>query len=454
MHVPTDWTSGIYVAVLTNARRYQNYVVFVVRDDRRHADFLYQQSVATYQAYNNFPDDHVSGKSLYSFNSSGPRTIAGETRAVKVSFDRPYTSGAGAGLLFQWDLPLLRWLEREGYDVTYSTDVDTHEHPSRLLDHKAFFSTGHDEYWSREMYDAAVAARDAGVSLAFFGADAVSWQVRFEPSERGDPDRVLVCYRDARLDPAVDLARKTVHWADPPLRRPPQALVGVQFGAQVHENGALVAPDPLAWPFAGSGFTPGSRAAGLVGYEVDRYYPELGPPDATSFALLTTSPVLTADGRPTHANSSLYQARSGAWVFASGTMSWAWGLDAPGYTDRRVQRVTSSLLDLFLGRVPVGNVGLPPPTTPAAPQSAPGGWAPAPAPGPTPDALQNPPLDGSDMTPGASIVPPDGACGVPQAPELDETGIVPVPVAGCGPAGPTGTVDNPDGAPDTDTAAA
>src|SRR2546422_8463510 len=32
--------------------------------------------------------------------------------------------------------------------------------------------------------------------LAFFGADAAAWQVRFEPSTSGVPNRVLVCYRD------------------------------------------------------------------------------------------------------------------------------------------------------------------------------------------------------------------------------------------------------------------
>src|SRR5438876_10303746 len=36
----SSWTSGIYLALLTNAQAYQNYIVFVVRDDSRVAALL------------------------------------------------------------------------------------------------------------------------------------------------------------------------------------------------------------------------------------------------------------------------------------------------------------------------------------------------------------------------------------------------------------------------------
>ena len=97
LSVPTTWTSGIYLALLTNAQNYQNYIIFTVRDDNRIAPLLYQQSVTTYQAYNNYPDNGTTGKSLYDYNSYGDNTVAGAKRAVKVSFDRPYTNWDGAG---------------------------------------------------------------------------------------------------------------------------------------------------------------------------------------------------------------------------------------------------------------------------------------------------------------------------------------------------------------------
>ena len=43
---------------------------------------------------------------------------------------------------------MVRWLERNGYDVTYSTDIDTHSRADFWEGHRAWLSVGHDEYWS------------------------------------------------------------------------------------------------------------------------------------------------------------------------------------------------------------------------------------------------------------------------------------------------------------------
>src|SRR5437867_1000954 len=99
----TAWTSGIYLAKLTNQQGFQNYVVFALRDDTRVAALLYQQPVDTYQAYNNYPNDGSTGKSLYGFNSFGATTVTGGPQAAKVSFDRPY-SGDGDGDFLNWEI--------------------------------------------------------------------------------------------------------------------------------------------------------------------------------------------------------------------------------------------------------------------------------------------------------------------------------------------------------------
>src|SRR5213078_578195 len=117
--------------------------------------------------------------------------------------------------------------ESRGYNVGYFTDVDTQENPDSLLRYRAFVSEGHDEYWSKGMFDAAERARDAGVNLAFFGGNDIYWQVRYAPSSRGTLDRILVCYKDASLDP-VQGPTTTVEWRDPPVNRPEQTLLGVQ----------------------------------------------------------------------------------------------------------------------------------------------------------------------------------------------------------------------------------
>src|SRR6516162_8714449 len=71
----TDWASGAYLAkLIAGTSGKQAYVVFVVRDDDRRSDLLFQTSTNTYQAYNKW-----GGRSLYTVPP-----------AVKVSFNRPY----------------------------------------------------------------------------------------------------------------------------------------------------------------------------------------------------------------------------------------------------------------------------------------------------------------------------------------------------------------------------
>jgi hypothetical protein len=353
--VGADWTSGVYLTMLTNAAGYKNYVPFAVRDGRP-AQFLYQSAVATDQAYNNYPNDGATGKSLYEYNSFGPNTVTGTTRAAKVSFNRPYSNYGDGGFL-NWELQLVRWLEKQGYDVTYTTDVDTHANGAELLHHKAFISGGHDEYWSKEMYDAAQNARDAGVSLAFFGANDVYWQARFEASAAGVANRVLVCYRYANLDP-VQGPTTTLQWRDPYLNRPEQSLMGVMFTSDgpYGSNSPYVVTNSSHWAYNGSGFKDGDSVAGIVGYEMDRLISTYPAPNAISQTLLSTSPYTSTAGVADYANSSLYQAPSRAWVFASGTMSWSWALDNTGTAaqiDTRIQQTTANVLNAFLNGAPV-----------------------------------------------------------------------------------------------------
>ena len=350
--VPDTWTSGIFVAVLTNPAGFQNYIVFVVRDDSRTADLLYQLGVNTLQAYNNWPNDNNTGKSLYNYNSFGATTITGTTRAAKVSFDRPYRDDGSGGLFYWqlWDLHLIHWLEKNGYDVAYSTDLDTHLNGSRLLSFKGFMSAGHNEYWSKPMYDNVQAARDNGVNLAFFGANAIYWQVRYEPSAAGVPNRILVCYKDPSIDP-VQGSTTTVQWRDPVLNRPEQALMGVQFS---DENGSqnfpYVVTNSSSWVYGNTDFTDGSSVPGIVGYEWDRFDSNYPPPPAVagSWTLLGNSATVTDAGSADSSNSSIYQAQSGAWVFATGTMSWSSGLSASGLADPRIQQATTNVLNRFI----------------------------------------------------------------------------------------------------------
>src|SRR5258708_15755258 len=119
------------------------------------------------------------------------------------------------------------------------------------------------------MYDNVTAARDGGVNIAFISANAIYWQVRYEASSTGVPNRVLVCYRDATIDPETDPSLKTINWRDPPVNRPEQTLIGVQYTDIVDQNAQgnyapYVVMNSGNWVYAGSGFKDGDSVPGAV----------------------------------------------------------------------------------------------------------------------------------------------------------------------------------------------
>lgn len=359
----TDWASGLYVAKLTaEPSGHESYITFVVRDDARASVYLVQSSVTTFQAYNNW-----GGKSLYAFNSTGGQ-------ATKVSFDRPYAgspieaaaSGTGAGDLFTsnsipagypasaagWEYNFIRWLEREGYDATYATNLDVHRDPTLLASHAAFLSVGHDEYWSAEMRRHVEQARDQGVHLGFFSSNTCYWQIRLEPGPgTGEPDRTIVAYKETAPwhDPLFLDQRPqndhlvTTKWRNPPVNRPEASLLGSMF-VEVDSpvDGDFVLEEPEEWITKGTGLTKGATLRGLLGYEVDGV--SASSPAGTHVVARSSVPGL--DGAATW-----YRAPSGALVFASGSMQWSWALDdyqAPrlrrSVLSQAVQQMTRNIL--------------------------------------------------------------------------------------------------------------
>ncbi len=334
-----DWVSGQYVArlALTDGEHAggRAFVPFVVQEplDRR-ADILVQMPVTTAQAYNNW-----GGKSLYTSNSSD------EVAAVKVTFDRPVPSWHEANLNtrwpFVWDIQLLRFLEREGYDVAYTTDMDTHREPWRLLGHPVVMTSGHDEYWSREMRDAFDAVRDSGASLACMGANTSYWQVRFE-----DGDRTMVEYRRHADDPEPDPSLKTELFRDLDPPRPERLLWGIQY----QDGLTLGGQPPLAYCLTeecmgdpwleGTGFEHPATLEGLVGYEWDALQEGAEPGDATVF--------FHYDNELSNADAVRHLTSAGGVVFAAGSLQFSWGLDDwahPGHADGRLQRFMRNGLD-------------------------------------------------------------------------------------------------------------
>ena len=289
-----------------------SYIPLILRAPvSRRAAILVQASVNTWQAFNAW-----GGKSLYAFNSTD------QVPANHVSFDRPYDPEGAVPI--QYEIGLLRFLERNGYNVSYTTDVDTDRRPAELRRHRLVVSSGHDAYWTKQQRDAFEAARDSGTNLGFIGADIGEWQIRYENNRR-----TIVEYRDAALDPETDPALETVRFDDLASPRPVCQLRGVSFGGLDPNNGPrrayVVNRAALkdAW-FRRTGFTAKSRLGDSVGFVWDTIQPSCAAPNTTIFFSYRGR---NTTGTPTTAQAVRYVAPSGARIFSSGSLRFVWGLD-------------------------------------------------------------------------------------------------------------------------------
>jgi hypothetical protein len=342
--ITASWVEGSYLLKLVSSAGGQSYVPLIIRNDASHSALVLQQQVTTWQAYNGW-----GGYDLY---TGADGTFASRSRVV--SFDRPY-SGRGAGALLN-ALPFIVLVEKEGLDVTYWTDVDLHERPGLLMNHRALISLDHDEYWSTSMRDGASAARDAGVNIAFLGANAVYRHIRFESSPLG-ADRHIVCYKSRKEDPlnGVDDAEVTVSWRNAPVNLPESALLGPMYDCP-DTHGDVVVADASVWVFAGTGMHDGDTIPDGVDLEVDKIFP--GAPTPTRIQILAHSPI-ACPGRSSFADMTYYTTRGHAGVFDASSQGWFTKLQcgAPVATvecDQRAVRITENVL-LAFGTGPAGD---------------------------------------------------------------------------------------------------
>jgi len=326
--VPPGWVTGVYLAKFTDTSGMQTYAPFDVRGNV-HSAYVAVTAYTTYEAYNGW-----GGYSLYPYNSLNTNGLG---RAVKVSFDRPYTDWYGSGGVLFYEADAIHWLERQGYDLSYISNTDLHSDPSQLLQHKVYLSLGHDEYWTNEMRDGVEHARDSGVSLAFLEANASFWQMRFEPDSMGVPNRTIVCYKvetryhDLERDPLYgrDNARLTSQWRDPVIGRPENALIGVMFSdyVQQHRGFPWMLSTPANSPLLkGTGLQAGvPYGCALVGYEWDRVFSNGATPKGLQ--VLGLSYTISVNYYADTSNTTYYFAPSGAMVFATGSVYWTTALD-------------------------------------------------------------------------------------------------------------------------------
>lgn len=348
LHIPRDWLSGVYLGKLTALESgLQSYVVFIVRDDRQ-ADFLFQCSDNTWQAYNRWPSQF----SLYD-NGQHEWYWGGN---VQVSFHRPYGKycqildaplSLGSGEWLLWEFPLAYWMESLGYDVTYISNLDTHIDANGLRRARGFLSVGHDEYWTMEMFDNVRAAVAAGVNVAFLSGNAVCGRIRFDDTltafERvgvfGPPGGTREFEQMSTLEHTSPYANE---------------LIGAHSTGPVTGGADWTCRLPDHWLFAGTGMRAGDSIPGLVGWE---YHGD--PAAIPGLEIVASGPTQDAPGKPNGGTytATIYPGPKGNFVFNAATIWWADGLsEPPGYVrpqvytspkgpDPRVQQITRNLLD-------------------------------------------------------------------------------------------------------------
>ena len=355
-----------------------NQIPFVVKNNASTSSVVFMTNDTTWQAYNDW-----GGNSVYNGTATGTANSPQNAgRAVAVSYNRPFATrfntAYGQDFFFSMEYPMVRFLEKNGYDVSYvsSADVDADSGGQILSQHKMFMTVGHSEYWSAGMRSAVTAARDAGTSLGFFAGNLMWWKVRWTSSQYGnEPYRTMVTYKEsldnAQTDPS-DPPTWTGEWRDPRFissgddsGQPENALTGQLWFVNCCSY-AMQVPSQYSklrfWRNTNVAQLQSGQTATLpdetLGYEwdedVDNGFRPQGEIDMSSTTenvdqlLLDYSEAIGTGPATNHL--TLYRAPSGALVFDAGTVQWSWGLDSTHDTDNPIptspamQQATVNLL--------------------------------------------------------------------------------------------------------------
>jgi len=358
--IPHHWLSGVYLGKLRSLETgVQSYVIFIVRDERP-ADFIFQCSDNTWQAYNRWPSQfslYDDGKEQWYWGGG-----------VQIGFNRPYGKycqildaplSTGSGEFLLWEFPLAFWLEAEGYDVTYVSNLDTHRDPTGLLRAKGFLSVGHDEYWSIEMFNNMQSAIERGLNVAFLSGNAVCGRILFSPDSHGEKLRTFE--RVGVFGPpggTIEFKSMSSLTHERPYAN---ELMGAHSTGPVTGGADWICALPDHWLFAGTGMKKGEGVPGLVGWEWHG-----DPARIPGLEVVATGPTFSAPGQPNGGTytATVYPGPKNNFVFNAATIWWSDGLsEPPGYQhprayigprgpDTRVQQMTRNLLARMGGARP------------------------------------------------------------------------------------------------------
>lgn len=351
--VPAGATSGLYVAVLHNAELTdKSWMPFIVRDDSAEADIIYKTSEATWGAAYNYygtQANPIGGKNVYGQGSPIGNIL---DRSYAVSYHRPIITRRGAQQTYfmACEAPLIRFLERNGYNIKYVTSEDLDRNPALLDKGKIFLSSGHDEYWSTPMRDAVENWRDtkAGRSI-FMSGNEVFWRTRYQYN--GD-ETIMWCHKDTMPGPSgtghvagapLDPVEWTGTWKDTrwPGNRPEWLLTGTDFRMNgVYDHDATILRNPYGGHkvWGGTSLNDGDiTLTRVIGFEADEMRPTQ-PADSVKVLAAYTRNI---DGAHADNNGQEYLGNGdlewgiisqryagGGLTIGFGTCQWSWTLDS------------------------------------------------------------------------------------------------------------------------------
>lgn len=297
--IPGHWRSGVYIATFheldsagretttldpTTSYEKNSKALFVVKNPNpgQSTCILYKLPLFTWHAYNS-----VDGTAGNFYNPGIPKITlhrrGGGTGGVPWdSFLPDFQDTKNPRQTFEhWDALFIKWLESNGYQVDYCTDLDIHQNENNFLSkYRLVLCAGHDEYWSAEMRDHLEKFVFEKGNIAFFSGNTCFWQVRVE-----DNGASLVCYKNTS-DPVFnsDPKHTTMRWSDPVVNRPENRLTGTSY---INGGGWWDAGKPSIgytvqhsghWVYAGTNLADGQQFGNqdsLVGYEADGALVEL-----------------------------------------------------------------------------------------------------------------------------------------------------------------------------------
>jgi hypothetical protein len=199
--LPSNLKSGVY-KIATGPNKHER-ITIVCKNRSQNPDFTVIYPSNTDNAYN-----RGGGKSLY-LPTNSRSTVASFMRYSMFPSDT--TSGFN------------KWATTQSYDANFIADSDLEDY-NNIQNSKLLIIIGHSEYWTRKARLNVDKFVKSGKNLLVLSGNTMWWQVRY--SKNRD---LMICAKDATLDPLGGTPYSCIHWYEPALDYQIYSSIGVDW---------------------------------------------------------------------------------------------------------------------------------------------------------------------------------------------------------------------------------